>query len=139
MAVLKYSLGSTENMTERLYKKRKPQKSFCFFFCYFKTKTYICNVYHLKQARDGSPINIAAGIFYAHSFGYIPIRFRPPCGVLMHPQPVSGGRQRESGTFSVSFPVILITYCFILIVYQNEKSNCPACKPGKTKPYIVMA
>ncbi len=72
---------------------------------FFSKKLYICNVYHLKQAREGSPINIAAGIFYVHSFGYIPIGFRPPCGALMRPQPVSGGRQRESGTFLVSFPV----------------------------------
>ena len=46
----------------------------------------------------------AAGIFYVHS-GYIPIGFRPPCGALMRPLPVSGGMQRESGTFLVSFPV----------------------------------
>ena len=49
---------------------------------------------------DGSPISFAAGIFYVLSLCYITYRFRPPCGVLMHPLPVSGGSQRESGTFS---------------------------------------
>ena len=73
--------------------------------CFFSKKLYICNAFHLIQAREGSPINIAAGIFYVHSFGYIPIGFRPPCGALMRPLPVSGGMQRESGTFLVSFPV----------------------------------
>lgn len=75
-------------------------------FCHPPINAYICNALHLKQAREGSPNNFAAGIFYVHSFGYIPIGFRPPCGALMRPLPVSGVVQRESGTFFVPFPVI---------------------------------
>ena len=52
----------------------------------------------------------------------------------MRPLPVSGGSQRESGTFFFNkflnflgskglLSRILSTYCFILIDFQNEKSN----------------
>lgn len=61
---------------------------------------------------DGSPNIFAAGIFYVHSIVYIPIGFRPPCGALMRPLPAQGGDQRESGTFFVSFPVILTNILF---------------------------
>jgi hypothetical protein len=61
-----------------------------------------------------------------------------PCGVLMHPQPVSGGKQRGAELFL--FPLRnLIIYCFILMLTKNEKSNRSACKSGKRKPYLVMA
>jgi hypothetical protein len=56
----------------------------------------------------------------------------------MRPLPVSGGMQRESGTFLVPFPYFP-TYCFILNAFQNEKSSRSACKSGKRKPYLVMA
>lgn len=72
---------------------------------FFFKKTLYLQCIPFDTGEDGSPINIAAGIFYVHSFGYIPIGFRPPCGALMRPLPVSGGMQRESGTFLVSFPV----------------------------------
>lgn len=50
----------------------------------------------------------------------------------MRPLPVQGGMQRESGTFLFigflifgrsSLSRLFITYCFILIAFQNEKSN----------------
>lgn len=97
------------------------------FLLSFQNKSSYLQCIPFDTGEDGSPINIAAGIFYVHSFDYIPIGFRPPCGALMRPLPVSGGMQRESGTFLVSFPVFLSTYCFILNAFQNEKSNCIAC------------
>nr|DAF90148.1 MAG TPA: hypothetical protein [Siphoviridae sp. ctWlk2] len=102
-------------MIERLYKKRKPQKSFCFFFCYFKTKTYICDVVHLNQARW-------LAIFMLRAFFMpcgLPYRISSvPCGVLMDPLPDSGVRQRGAELFLFSSRT-LSKYCFILNVVQK--------------------
>ena len=69
------------------------------FLVYFKYVSHICIAFHLIQARRLAIF--AAGIFYAYGFRY---EFRPPCGALMRPLPVSGGMQRESGTLFVPFP-----------------------------------
>lgn len=53
-----------------------------------KKKSYLCSAYHMKQATV-SPTN-AFGIFYAFGSDYIS---SVPCGTLMRPQPVSGGKQ----------------------------------------------
>ena len=81
-------------------------KKFPLFLLPFQNKNI-----HLQRSPfcvgdDGSPNIFAAGIFYALSFAYINLWFRPPCGALMRPLPAQGGDQRESGTFFVSFPVI---------------------------------
>ena len=46
--------------------------------------------------------NFTVGIFYAYRL--ILYKFRPPCGALMRPQPVSGARQRGAELF-YSLPV----------------------------------
>ena len=60
-----------------------------------------------ETGEDGSPNNFVAGIFYAQALPIYIIRFRPPCECLMASLPVSGVERRESGTFSVSFPVLI--------------------------------
>ena len=79
-------------------------------FGYFKYVCHICNALHLKQAMTFA--NFAVGIFYAFGFRY---EFRPPCGALMRPLPVSGVVQRESGTLSVPFP----SYNQIIVSFKS--------------------
>lgn len=57
----------------------------------------------------------------------------------MDPRPDSGVQQRGAELFL--FPLRNLTNILFhfKLLYKNEKSNCPACKPGKTKPYIIMA
>ena len=69
-------------------------------FGYFKYVYHICNAYHLRQARRLAIF--AAGIFCAFGFRYSSV----PCGALMRPQPVSGGKQRGAELFL--FPSRLI-------------------------------
>lgn len=71
-----------------------------------KIKSNLCTVYQLKQARRLAIF--AAGIFYVHSISYSSV----PCGALMRPQPVSGGRQRGAELFCFS-PNFNLFYCFI--------------------------
>ena len=74
-------------------------KKTSYFVCGLRKSPYICNVYHMNQATV-SPTT-AVGIFYV-KVGYNSSSV--PCGVLMRPQPDSGGRQR--GTELFSFPEI---------------------------------
>ena len=87
-------------------------------YTYFKNKKQFLQLFLLKiflhlqcstfeTGEDGSPNNFAAGIFYAQALPIYIIRFRPPCECLMASLPVSGVERRESGTFSVSFPVLI--------------------------------
>lgn len=80
------------------------------FLLLFQNKNIHLQCSTFRQGEDGSLNNFAAGIFYAHGFGYINFWFRPPCGALMRPLPCQGVEQRESGTFLVSFPVINILF-----------------------------
>lgn len=62
--------------------------------CRFKKSAYLCSVYHSIQATE-SPITMPAAFF-------MPLAYRissVPCGALMRPQPVSGGRQRGTELF----------------------------------------
>ena len=88
-------------------------------YTYFKNKKQFLQLFLLKIflhlqcipfniGDDGSPNIFVAGIFYAQALPIYIIGFRPPCGALMRPLPMLGGMQRESGTFSVSFPVLII-------------------------------
>ena len=61
--------------------------------CGFKKNHHLCSAYHLIQARRLAIV--AAGIFYAYQFTYSSV----PCGALMRPQPVSGGKQRGAELF----------------------------------------
>ena len=70
-----------------------------FLVCGFKKSPYICNVVQLMQA-SVSPTT-AVGIFYAKSENH---NSSVPCGVLMHPLPALGVRQRGAELFP--FPVI---------------------------------
>lgn len=74
--------------------------------CGFRKNHHLCTVYHLKQARRLAIF--AAGIFYAHSISYSSV----PCGALMRPQPVSGGRQRgaELFCFSPNFNLFIVSF-----------------------------
>ena len=72
-----------------------------------RVKSYsdICNVYHLIQATE-SPTASAAGFFYGRGRHIIS---SVPCGALMRPQPVSGGRQRGAELFlfpEVKFSIV---------------------------------
>lgn len=69
------------------------------FVCGFKNNPYLCIAYHSIQATV-SPTT-AVGIFFAVADNN---NSSVPCGVLMHPQPVLGGKQR--GTELFSYPVI---------------------------------
>ena len=69
---------------------------------------YLCSAYHLIQATWIA--DFAAGIFYAQRQ---PHSSDPRVESLMASQPVSGGKQRESGTFFVPFPSYSQTHCFI--------------------------
>ena len=74
--------------------------------CRLKKNLHLCTVYHLKQARRLAIF--VAGIFYAHSISYSSV----PCGALMRPQPVSGGRQRgaELFCFSPNFNLFIVSF-----------------------------
>lgn len=61
--------------------------------CGFRKNRHLCSAYHLIQARRLAIV--AAGIFYAYQFTYSSV----PCGALMRPQPVSGGKQRGAELF----------------------------------------
>ena len=61
--------------------------------CRLKKNHHLCNVFHLIRARRLA--NIAAGIFYAYSHTYSSV----PCGALMRPLPLLGGRQRGAELF----------------------------------------
>lgn len=67
---------------------------------FLEKNPHLCNAHHLNQATTFA--NFAVGIFYAYRL--ILYKFRPPCGVLMHPRPCQGVQQRESGTFLFPFP-----------------------------------
>ena len=74
-------------------------KKTSYFVCGLRKSPYICNAYHMNQA-SVSP-TIAVGIFYVKAeYNNSSV----PCGVLMHPQPDSGGKQRGAELFS--FPVV---------------------------------
>ncbi len=66
--------------------------------CRFKKNHHLCSVFHLIRARRLAII--AAGIFYACQSTYSSV----PCGALMRPLPLSGGRQRGAELFC-SLPV----------------------------------
>ena len=68
------------------------------FLVYFKYVSHICSAVHLIRARRLAIF--AAGISYAYGFRYSSV----PCGVLMHPLPLSGVQQRGAELFFVSFP-----------------------------------
>lgn len=74
-------------------------KKSSYFVCGLLKSPYICNVVQLMQA-SVSPTT-AVGIFYV-KVGYNSSSV--PCGVLMHPLPALGVRQR--GTELFSFPDI---------------------------------
>ena len=61
--------------------------------CGLKNNPHLCNAYHIEQA--DSSANIAVGIFYAYGLSYSSV----PCGALMRPQPVQGGKQRGAELF----------------------------------------
>lgn len=66
------------------------------FFCYFKTKVYICSAQHLIQAMSSSPTD-CRWHFLCLPVNHISSDPRVEC--LMASQPVSGVEQREGGTF----------------------------------------
>ena len=57
----------------------------------------------------------------------------------MDPRPDSGVQQRGAELFLFPFRSLNNILFHFKLLYKNEKSNCIACKPGKRKPYIVMA
>ncbi len=67
-------------------------------FCRSDWKHYLCSAYHTIQAAM-SPTAHAVGLFCASgnsdNIGSV------PCGALMRPQPVSGGKQRGAEPFCV--------------------------------------
>lgn len=67
---------------------------FCNGIAHSKKSPYICNAYHMNQA-SVSPTT-AVGIFYVVAEDN---NSSVPCGVLMHPQPDSGGKQRGTELF----------------------------------------
>ena len=83
--------------------RREMWRSVSFFarsLAFLEKNPHLCNALHLKQATRFA--NKAVGIFCVHRSIYY--KFRPPCGVLMHPRPCQGVQQRESGTFLFPFP-----------------------------------
>jgi len=80
----------------------KTDAFFVFSLAFLEKNPHLCNAEHFEKATMFA--NFAVGIFYAYRL--ILYKFRPPCGVLMHPRPSQGVQQRESGTFFVPFPVI---------------------------------
>ena len=65
------------------------------FVCGLKNNPYLCNVFQLSQA-SVSPTT-AVGIFYVKAETN---NSSVPCGTLMRPQPVSGGKQWGAELFS---------------------------------------
>ena len=100
-----YLIRFFEKELEVKLTRREMWRSVSFFartLAFLEKNPHLCNDFHLKQATRFA--NFAVGIFYAYRL--ILYKFRPPCGVLMHPRPSQGVQQRESGTFFVPFPVI---------------------------------
>ena len=79
---------------------RESRAFFLIFLVRFKKISHLCSAEHFDKATTFA--NFAVGIFYAYRL--ILYKFRPPCGVLMHPRPCQGVQQRESGTFLFPFP-----------------------------------
>ena len=76
--------------------RREMWRSVSFFarsLAFLEKNPHLCNAHHLNQATTFA--NFAVGIFYAHGYPYSSV----PCGALMRPQPVSGGRQRGAELF----------------------------------------
>ena len=85
--------------------RREMWRNISFFarsLAFLEKNPHLCNAEHFEKATMFA--NFAVGIFYAYRL--ILYKFRPPCGVLMHPRPSQGVQQRESGTIFVPFPVI---------------------------------
>lgn len=83
---------------ERVIDTRLYEEKSSHFVCGLENNPHLCDAYHLNQASWLAKI-FAAGIFYVHSLTYSSV----PCGVLMDPQPDSGGKQRGAELFC-SFP-----------------------------------
>lgn len=65
--------------------------------CSSGNSAYLCDAYHLKQAAE-SPIPMPAAFFMPLAvFDTSSV----PCGALMRPQPVSGGKQRGAELFRI--------------------------------------
>lgn len=98
-----YLIRFFERELEIKLTRREMWRSVSFFarsLAFLEKNPHLCNDFHLKQATRFA--NFAVGIFYAYRL--ILYKFRPPCGVLMHPRPCQGVQQRESGTFLFPFP-----------------------------------
>ena len=83
--------------------RREMWRNISFFarsLAFLEKNPHLCNAVHFDKATTFA--NFAVGIFYAYRL--ILYKFRPPCGVLMHPRPCQGVQQRESGTFLFPFP-----------------------------------
>ena len=85
--------------------RREMWRNISFFarsLAFLEKNPHLCNAEHFEKATMFA--NFAVGIFYAYRL--ILYKFRPPCGVLMHPQPVLGVEQRGAELFL--FPSRLI-------------------------------
>ena len=97
-----YLIRFFEKELEVKLTRREMWRSVSFFarsLARFKKILHLCNAVHFDKATTFA--NFAVGIFYAYRL--ILYKFRPPCGVLMHPRPCQGVQQRESGTFLFPF------------------------------------
>lgn len=75
------------------------------FVCKLKNNPYLCIAYHMKQA-SVSPTT-AVGIFYAVAEND---NSSVPCGTLMRPQPVSGGKQWVTELFSYPTTKFIVSF-----------------------------
>ena len=76
--------------------RREMWRNISFFarsLAFLEKNPHLCNAVHFDKATTFA--NFAVGIFYAHGYPYSSV----PCGALMRPQPVSGGRQRGAELF----------------------------------------
>ena len=112
LALENYLIRFFERELEVKLTRREMWRSVSFFarsLAFLEKNPHLCNAVHFDKATTFA--NFAVGIFYAYRL--ILYKFRPPCGVLMHPLPLLGVTQRGAELF-YSLPVFWLTYCFIL-------------------------
>ena len=110
--------------------RREMWRNISFFarsLAFLEKNPHLCNAEHFEKATMFA--NFAVGIFYAYRL--ILYKFRPPCGVLMHPRPSQGVQQRESGTFLFLFPSSVNILFHFKLLNKNEKNSRIACIAGK--------
>ena len=111
-ALENYLIRFFERELEVKLTRREMWRSVSFFarsLAFLEKNPHLCNAEHFEKATMFA--NFAVGIFYAYRL--ILYKFRPPCGALMRPLPVSGVVQRGAELFLSPLRV------YILFIHFN--------------------